>query len=252
MPEYITSRKNDKVLHMKRLGADKGYRHRCCEFLCDGDKLLNEAIDNGAQITMVLSCTQDLPPLPNSVQTIMVPRSILEMVSPMKNPQDVLFSCAMPDHLPMIRPNGTYIILENVQDPGNVGTVIRSAGAFGIDAVLLTGGCADLYNPKTIRATMGAIFRKEVLETDFEGLRQLQADGIRIYGAVLHQESQDVRRLDWHNTAIAVGSEGRGLSPQLVDLCDGYVSIPMCPACESLNAAVAASIFMWEMSRSAL
>ena len=252
MTEYVTSRKNDKVVHMKRLGADKGYRSRCREFLCDGDKLLDEALSCGAQIRTVLSCTQALPRLPDSVRTIMVPRDLIETVSPLKNPQDVLFSCAMPDALPVIRPDGAYLILENVQDPGNVGTVIRSAGAFGIDAVLLAGNCADLYNPKPVRATMGAVFRKDVLETDLDGLRQLQADGIRIYGAALHTDSRDIRSADLRGAAIAVGSEGRGLSPALLELCDGHVVIPMRPECESLNAAVAASILMWEMRRSTL
>ena len=252
MPAYVTSRKNDKVLHMKRLGADKDYRNRCCAFLCDGDKLLREAIHSGMDIQLVLSCTQSLPDLPSSTQVVLVPRDIIEMVSPLRNPQDVLFSCAMPDRLPPIRPEDTLMILENVQDPGNVGTVIRSAGAFGIDAVLLVGNCADLYNPKTIRATMGAVFHKTVVETDLDGLRQMQADGIRIFGAVLHRESRDIRQVDLHGAAIAVGSEGHGLSQELLQLCDGYVSIPMRPACESLNAAIAASICMWEMNRSAL
>ena len=87
MTEYVTSRKNDKVVHMKRLGADKGYRSRCREFLCDGDKLLDEALSFGAQIRTVLSCTQALPRLPDSVRTIMVPRDLIETVSPLKNPQ---------------------------------------------------------------------------------------------------------------------------------------------------------------------
>ena len=252
MPEYITSRKNELIVHMKRLGADRSYRSRCREFLCDGEKLLEEAQKSGAAVTAVLTCRDACPPLPAGVRGAVVPRDLLESVSPMKNPQDLLFSCAMPEREDKLRPGGSFIILEDVQDPGNVGTVLRTAGAFGMDGVFLTGACADLYNPKTVRATMGAVFRVAVAETDLDGLRALQAEGLRIYGAALRAGCRDVRTLDLRGAAVAIGSEGHGLSQALLDLCDGHVIIPMRPECESLNAAVAASVLMWEMNRQRL
>lgn len=141
-------------------------------------------------------------------------------------------------------------MLESVQDPGNVGTVIRTANAFGIDAVILTGNCADLYNPKTVRATMGAIFRQRVLCRGVDELMPLLAgNGLALYGAALSARAADIRRVDVKNAAVAIGSEGSGLSAALLALCRGEVIIPMRPDSESLNAGVAASVVMWEMAR---
>ena len=145
------------------------------------------------------------------------------------------------------------IVLEGVQDPGNVGTVIRTANAFGVDAVILTGACADLYNPKTVRATMGAIFRQRVLELPLAELRAaLDENGLPLYGAALSETARDFREMLLDKAAVAVGSEGNGLSTELLAICDGQLIIPMRPDSESLNAGVAASVIMWEMSRGSL
>nr|MBP8640658.1 RNA methyltransferase [Oscillospiraceae bacterium] len=142
------------------------------------------------------------------------------------------------------------LILETVQDPGNVGTVIRTADAMGTDAVILVGGCADLYNPKTVRATMGCIFRQTVIEMDLDELESyVNRNELRLFGAALSENAKDIRKIDMNKLAVAIGSEGKGLSGNLLKLCSGQVIIPMRPNCESLNAAVAASIVMWEMSR---
>ena len=113
---------------------------------------------------------------------------------------------------------------------------------------VLTGGCADLYNPKTVRATMGAVFRQLVLETD-DLPAFLNETGLPLYGAALADNALDVRRVDLKNAAVAIGSEGRGLSEELLDICREKIIIPMDPDSESLNAAVAAAVCMWEMAR---
>ena len=142
------------------------------------------------------------------------------------------------------------LVLETVQDPGNVGTVIRTANAFNIDAVILTGDCADLYNPKTVRATMGAIFRQRVISCALGELPMLLAgSGLALYGAALSERAQDIRTLNIRSAAVAIGSEGKGLSRELLSLCEGELIIPMNPDSESLNAAVAAAVVMWEMAR---
>ena len=113
------------------------------------------------------------------------------------------------------------------------------------------GECADLYNPKTVRATMGAIFRQRVAELTLEELREL-SKVTPVYGAALRKDAVDIRKLDLSGAAVAIGNEGSGLSEELLELCAGTVIIPMSPRCESLNAAVAASVAMWEMSRDRL
>lgn len=154
----------------------------------------------------------------------------------------------MPEHL--AAPITNAVVLENLQDPGNVGTVIRTANAFGIDAVILVGDCADLYNPKTVRASMGAIFRQRVIRLNVSELKALCLnEKLALYGAALSDTAQDIGEVSLLNAAVAIGSEGRGLSEDFLKLCDGQIIIPMKPCAESLNAAIAAAVVMWEMSK---
>ena len=119
-----------------------------------------------------------------------------------------------------------------------------------MDAVVLTGACADLYGPTTVRATMGALFRQPVLTCATDELMQLlRANGLKLYGAALTDTAQDLRRVPLTPAAVAIGSEGRGLSAELLAQCDGQIIIPMQPGAESLNAAVAAAVVMWEIAR---
>jgi len=246
--ETISSRKNPYIKHIRALASEKEYRQECCEYICDGLKLLKEALYFGAEISSVLwkdkAETFELP----GVKQFVVPEELFDYASPMKNSPGPLFTVKMPQRSG--QRIAKAVVLENVQDPGNVGTVIRTANAFGIDAVILCADCADLYNPKTVRATMGAIFRQQVIRVSLSELRGLlDENGLKLYGAALSSNARDVRNVEIKNAAVAVGSEGRGLSSQLLAVCDGEIIIPMNPDSESLNAAVAASVLMWEMAR---
>lgn len=249
--ERITSRKNKIITHLRALGAEKGYRLETGLFLCDGEKLLREAVESGAEPECVLWCESPAFELDRGISQICAPKELLEYVSPLKNTPGPVFSVKM--RKPEMKGlSGGVIILENVQDPGNVGTILRTANAMGIGAALLLGQCADLYNPKTVRSTMGAVFRQPVIETDTDGLKAFLAENnLKLYGAALSEKARDIRTLDLKNHAVAVGSEGAGLSEKLLSMCDGQLIIPMAGGAQSLNAAVAASIIMWEMRRGA-
>ena len=261
--QEIKSRKNPLIVHLKRLGADGDYRRERGEFLCDGAKLLREALRSGAEIKVVLTNGAVPEALPENVAVYGVGQDIIDTVSPLKNPQSLLFSCTIPTARGLVwpasrgaaeqpdgaGPAGCIVVLEGVQDPGNVGTVIRTADAFGIGAVVLTGGCADPYHPKTVRATMGAIYRQRLIVTDMDGIAALRLNGYRLLGAALGEGSRDIREVSLYNAAVAVGSEGHGLSEALQALCDEKIIIPMAPQAESLNAAVAAAVVMWEAQR---
>ena len=247
--EIITSRKNPLIQRLRALAADSEFRRAEGEYLCDGHKLLTEALDKGAEIRAVL--WKEKPgeeKLPDSVRQYAAPAELFDYASPMKNSPGPLFTLAIP-----AEPEGAFscaILLENVQDPGNVGTVIRTAAAMGVDTVLLCGACADVYSPKTARATMGAIFRERIIRcTSDEARRLTDRNGLKLYGAALSDRAADIRTLKLQNTVVAIGSEGRGLSAELLALCDGELIIPTSPGSESLNAAVAASIVLWEMIR---
>ena len=246
----ITSRKNEYIRHLRQLAAERGYRTERGEYLCDGLKLLKEAVQFGACVTSVLwkDKPQSVPGLDCAGQYV-APAELFDYASPMKNSPGPLFTVAVPVQ-DAGQPIGRAIVLENVQDPGNVGTVIRTANAFGIDAVILTGDCADLYNPKTVRSTMGAIFRQRFAEWSLGELcEKLQGWDMPLYGAALHREAVDIRSLSPRKAAVAVGNEGNGLSEEFLSRCHKRLIIPMDPNSESLNAAVAASVILWEMYR---
>lgn len=235
---------------MRSVANDSKYRQECGEFICDGEKTLREALRFGAEVKCVLWKEKaGEAELPEGVLQYTAPSELFEYASPLRSSGGPVFTVAIPKQTEKVRVERA-IVLENLQDPGNVGTVIRTANAFNIDAVILVGACADLYNPKTVRASMGAIFRQRVLQMSIEELEAFaEEQALPLFGAALSDNAADLRNVEIHRAAVAIGSEGRGLSDELLGVCGGEIIIPMNPDSESLNAAVAASVIMWEMSR---
>ena len=251
--ERITSRKNPLLMKIRRL-ASGGSRDRreAGEFLGDGTKLLEEALKWGADLTAVaVSDGVDLPELPAGVRAVRVPRDVMESISPMKTPQGALFLAALPDTAPPEKLTGRrYLVLDGVQDPGNVGTIWRTADALGADGLLLVNGCADPYGPKAVRASMGACFRLPVYETDVDRLCAiLERSRLSLSATALREDTVSLERAELSRGAVVIGSEGRGVSPALLARCGQTIKIPMRERCESLNAAAAAAIVLWEMAR---
>lgn len=247
--EFISSRKNSNIQHVRSLTRDRSYRNEHNEYLCDGRKLLAEAKNHGCNITSIIWKDKPDDSFPDVKTQFVVPADLFDYASPMKNSPGPLFTVTM---APVRKsPVPQAIILENVQDPGNVGTVIRTANAMKIPAVILCGECADQYHPRTVRASMGAIFRQRIYTvSDVNQVRELIAG--KLCGAALSNVSVDIRTVDMTSCSVAVGNEGNGLSRELISLCDELVIIPMNPNSESLNAATAASVIMWEMARNNL
>lgn len=248
--EHVTSRKNPQIQAIRALGQSRRAREEAGLFVLDGEKLLREAIRFSASVETVLWAEKAAFSLPEDVRELVAPQDLVTYASPLEHSPGPVFTIRIPkrtlpervDHL---------LVLEGVQDPGNVGTVIRTANALGFEAVALVGGCADLYSPKTARATMGAIFRQNVFTCSVEELETLlKRSDLPLYGAALTEKARDVRTVDLSRAAVAVGSEGCGLSEAFLSRCDGEIIIPMQPDSESLNAAVAASVLMWEIARS--
>ncbi len=250
--EYITSRKNPLMTRIRRLTASRSYRREQGLFLGDGAKLLEEALKWDAPLeTIVLTEGVDAPALPDGVRLVQVPGDVMTSISPMESPQGALFLCrtaetAPPERLPGVR----YLVLDGVQDPGNVGTIWRTADALGADGLILVNGCADPWNPKTVRATMGACFRLPVYERNADGLAQwLGEQGIPLYATALREDTVDLREAELSRCAVVIGSEGRGVSEGLLSQSAKTLKIPMRARCESLNAAAAATVVLWEMGR---
>ena len=252
MTERITSRTNSLCTHIRKLASSRAYRQKSGEFLCDSPKLLQEALLWNAKLkTVVFTEGTVLPALPASVRQVEVPEDVMKSISPAETPQGVLSICALPDRpFPEKLEGKRYVVLDGVQDPGNVGTILRTADAFCADGVFLVNGCADLYNPKTVRSTMGAVFRCGVWNTTPAELRALlTSSDLPLYGAALRADTADARTVDYSRCAIAIGSEGKGLCEEMLGICDKTILIPMSDHCESLNAAIAASVLLWEAHR---
>lgn len=250
--EQITSRKNPLITHIRKLTTDRSYRRECGEYLGDGVKLLAEAVRWNASLTCVVhTAGTELPKLPEGVRVVQVPEDVMGSISPMKAPQGALFLCRMADIQSPERLEGAlWLVLDGVQDPGNVGTIWRTADALGADGVLLTDGCADPWNCKTVRATMGACFRLPVYEVERQALPALlERSDLPLYATALLEDTIDLREADLSRCAVVIGSEGRGVSEEVLNMSEKTLKIPMRERCESLNAAAAATVVLWEMAR---
>lgn len=252
MTEHITSRRNPLLEHIRKLD-NAAYRRRSGAFLCDSPKLVDEALRHGVAVTCVVTVQGAAFPesLPEGVRRVTVPADVMDSISPLPAPQGMLAVCALPDlTAPDALPSGRYVVLDGVQDPGNVGAVLRTADAFGCTGALLLPGCADPYALKTLRASMGAVFRLPLYAVGVDRLPGLlAAAGLPLYGTALRHDTVDVRSRDLRRCALVIGSEGRGVSDRVLALCSETLRIPMTPRCESLNAAAAAAVLLWEAYR---
>lgn len=248
--ELIISRKNPLLQHVRKLLTSRSYRERSGEYAADGIKLLKEAVKWIPQNLRTILVTKDITVenLPPHVRLVEIPDDVMEQISPMETPQGVLFTCAIAPR-DSTELEDRLLVLDGIQDPGNLGTILRTADALEVP-VILTPGCADAYNPKTVRATMGAVFRRPPrwMEQD-QVVEQCRAKGIPLYVTALSDRAVDLRRADLSRAALVIGSEGRGAGEFFLRCADRELIIPMNPRCESLNAAVAAAIVMWEMAR---
>lgn len=247
--EIITSAHNPLLTHLKRLLTSRTYREKCGEFAADGTKLLEEAAKwyPGLE-TVVAQQGVELCPLPEHVRVVEVPENLMRSVSQMDSPQGAIFICRLPEACPAVLRPGT-LLLDGIQDPGNLGTILRTADALEVPVVLLDG-CADVYNPKTVRASMGAVLRTQPVRMQrAEAAAACRAAGIPLLATAMSADAADLRERELERCAVVIGSEGRGVSAELLEAADGKIIIPMNARCESLNAAAAATIVMWQMKR---
>ena len=247
--ERITSRQNPLLQHLVRLQSGAGERRRSNEIVGDGWKLLDEALRFSALRTVIAAEGQVLPALPADVRTVEVPASLLESVSRMETPQGVLFIASRPvEDISPLRAGS--LILDGVQDPGNVGTVIRAAEAFGAPQIVLTEGCADPVGPKALRASMGSAFRQPVKLAERAEIPGLcRRAGLKLLVTALSDTAKRLGDASLTDAVVVIGSEGRGVSRTLLDAADERVIIPMEGQIESLNAAAAATVVLWELRR---
>ena len=246
--QRITSRKNPFLQQVKKLLSSRKAREEAGLFVSDGTKLLAEAVKYYPGLDTVILSDGVQAEVPVSVKVIRVPGDVMESISPMQSPQGALFLCRLPEKTAVAAKPG-MLVLDGIQDPGNLGTILRTADALDIPVVLLEG-CADPYSHKVVRSSMGAVFRTPVVQSTWEELRKACRDaGIPVGVTALSNRASDIREADVSRMAVVIGSEGQGVRKKILDAADAELIIPMNPHCESLNAAVAATIVMWQMRK---
>ena len=268
--EVITSRQNRIVVDAVKLGEKKA-RESAGLFRFDGVKLLEEALLKGVAIKRILLCQskaeailQRLGGYEDKLEGAalsVLEDSVFSKVSEENAPEGVICIAEFPKH--HVRradknelsrtakdKSKRVLLLESVRDPGNMGTIMRSAAAFGVDTMVISRDCADVYNPKTVRGAMGALFKMNIFAFDDikEAIECLRENGRKVYAAALDKSAVRLDEVSFDKgDAVIIGNEGHGLTAETVGACDKSLYIPMEEGSESLNAAIAASVIMWNM-----
>ena len=255
---YISSPVNPTIKYYNSLSRSK-IRARDSVFVIEGDILLRESLAADVSIVSALVDQDRMGSISDLIDQLeqqgipiyCAPASAMTRASSLDTPQSVLAVGRVPHTSGMIDPQGQYIVCEGLQNPGNAGAILRSAAAFGIDGVFFVGSC-DIYSVKALRGSMGAVFKVPVYQYDSsdEVIAVLRKNNIQSFAAIVGEKAQPLSDVDLRGgCAVWIGNEGNGLTKAAVDNCENKVYIPMLQHTESLNASVAASIFMWEMSK---
>ena len=220
----------------------KKYRNQFGYYLIEGEHLVNEALKANQ-----VECIITTKPLKSDLEVIEVSEEVMAKLAFTKSPSNIMAKCKIDSNNELMMKK-RYLILDDLQDPGNIGTLIRSALAFGIDQVILSKNCVDLYNDKLLRAMQGANFHISCIYGDLtEIIEKLQANGVVVVGSAL-ENGQDISLIEkTEKMAFIVGNEGNGMNQNILDKCDyiGYIPIQ---TIESLNVAIAGSILMYHFS----
>jgi len=239
-----TNKNNDKIKNIKKLNQKK-YRDRENLFLVEGEHLVLEAFKCGMIKELILE--QDTV-LPLNVETMYVTNDIINYISELDTPQNIMAVCNKIEEKEDL--GNRILILDGIQDPGNLGTIIRSAVAFNIDTIILSNDTVDLYNPKVVRATQGLMFHINIIRRDLlEIVPKLKEEKYKLLSTNVNH-GKSLKTLEKNSKfAIIMGNEGNGVKEEISDLCDEFLYIDMNESCESLNVGVATSIILYELDK---
>lgn len=257
----ITSSSNRLIKDMKSLHKKKD-RWNKKEFFIEGVRSIEQCIKSGVKIKRIFYSTELLNEdgeellesfSSNNYEMYEVTKSIFKEISDTDNPQGMLAVVSFNEHKleDVFKSDNFFIILDRVQDPGNLGTIIRTADAFGANGVIVTSGCVDVYNPKVIRSTMGSIFQVPIVHISdiTEAIVLLKEKGVITISSSLNTEKY-LFDIDLKvDLALVIGNEANGISKEVIDISNELVKIPMTGSAESLNAAIASGVIMYEVLR---
>lgn len=263
MPVQITSRKNETVRRAAALAGSAELRREQNAYLCEGARLCEDAARSGVVIEQLFYTEKAAEKYDRYLNACFaaanevyeVTQPVAELLAETKSTQGIFAVCRMENDshaLAALPETGRLLAVENMQDPSNLGAVLRTAEALGISGVVLAGQCCDIYSPKVLRASMGAVFRLPFYEAEdvHAALAALHGLGYTAYAAVPDANAVQINTCRFPQRSVAfIGNEGNGLTKEAIAGCDVPLTIPMLGRAESLNASVAASIVMWELCR---
>lgn len=260
--KIITAKDNGSIKHISKLIKSATYRKKCQQFVIEGVRLCGDALESNVEIVTVVVSQQYFDKNKTFIDkltevcesTLLLADRLFSQISDTTTPQGVMFVCNIRLNPIKFKKEGVYIALEHLQDPSNIGTILRTAEALGVSGVILTKNCCDIYSPKVLRGTMGAAFRLPLLICDdmSKMIDELHSLNITTIATVLDKNAISITKLsdtDKKNCAILIGNEGNGLLHETSEKCKIKVTIPMLGRAESLNASVASAISMWEILR---
>lgn len=238
-----TSIENIKIKELKKLNIKK-YRDDSQLFIVEGEHLVTEAYKKGflIEIFKLENCDLNL-----DVKSNIVSLNVMKNISTLDSVPKIIGVCKKLDEKEL---GNNILILDEIQDPGNLGTIIRSSVAFNVNTIILSKNCVDVYNSKVIRATQGMIFNINIIERDLEEfIPQLKTNGYKIYGTRV-DNGKNIKNVEKNQKrCIIMGNEGKGVRKSILDMCDEYIYIDMNKSCESLNVGVATSIILYELDK---
>jgi len=260
--QVISSKDNELIKHIKKL-KDKKYRDESNEYIVEGVKLIEEAVKENAKIQKIIVCedTTRTYEIPTNVrleiakyECIYVTDKIFSLITQVTNPQGIMAIIEKNNQNQEIDYTQDIIIaLDDVQDPGNLGTILRTVDSIGLNQIIVSKETADAFNPKVVRSTMGAIFRINIIEVEDlkQAIKEMKKHHYKLMVTSLQTENS-IYDIDFNKKIIVIGNESNGVSQEIQDMADEKAKIPMIGKTESLNASVAAGIVMYEYVRQKL
>lgn len=259
--QVITSKENEQIKQIHKL-RDKKYRDEMGLYIAEGIKTVNEAIAEAADIQTIVICddSNEQDELKQKMlyevaryNILYVNQKVFEYISEVMHPQGILAVIRKKEQADINYKEDFIVVLDNIQDPGNLGTIIRTVDSAGLGQIVLSKGTVDAYSPKVVRSTMSGIFRVNVIEANdiLETLNNMKRHGYKIVVTALDTQ-KSIYNISYHKTVIVIGNEANGVSKEVMKLADEKVKIPMLGKTESLNAAVATGIVVYEAVRQKL
>ena len=260
--QVISSKDNELVKHIKKL-KDKKYRDESNEYIVEGVKLIEEAVKENAKIKKIVVCedTTRTYEIPTNVmleiakyECVYVTDKIFSSITQVTNPQGIMAIIEKnTENQEIDYTEDVIVVLDDVQDPGNLGTILRTVDSIGLKQIIVSKETADAFNPKVVRSTMGAIFRIRIIEVEDlkQTIKEMKKHHFKLMATSLQTENS-IYDIDFNKKIIVIGNESNGVSQEIQDMADEKAKIPMLGKTESLNASVAAGIVMYEYVRQKL